>query len=156
MTKFVFTAGSVLRGDDAAGPMLAKMLADSPVAGWEVIDGGQTPEDDLATIRRAQPERVLFVDAASMGLHPGAIRRLCADDVAEQFLITTHSLPMTFLLGQLAQSCADVTFLGIQPRSTEFFDPLSPEVQEALDDVVASLRDGGDFSRFPTMGTEGL
>lgn len=152
MKGIVFTAGSVLRGDDAAGPMLAKMLTDEPVDGWTVIDGGQTPEDDLVTVRRAQPDRVLFVDAAAMGLETGAIHRLTADDVAEQFLITTHSLPMTFLLGQLSDACDDVTFLGIQPGSTEFFDPLSPEVREALDRVVACLRAGGDFAQFTALG----
>lgn len=152
MKGIVLTAGSVLRGDDAAGPLLAKLLVDDPVPDWTVIDGGQTPEDDLATVRRAAPDRVLFVDAAAMGLPVGAVRRLTADDVAEQFLITTHSLPMSFLLRQLAEACDDVTFLGIQPGSTEFFDPLSPPVRTALDGVVTCLRHGGDFTQYPPMG----
>ncbi|WP_080797282.1 hydrogenase 3 maturation endopeptidase HyCI [Arabiibacter massiliensis] len=151
MSGIVFTVGSVLRGDDAAGPMLAKMLEDDPVEGWDVVDGGQTPEDDLAVIRRAAPERIVLVDAAQMGLWPGAVRRLGVDDVARQFLITTHSLPISFLLGELQGICDDVTFLGIQLRSTEFFEPLSPEVRAALDDIAACLRAGGDFSGYATM-----
>lgn len=151
MSNIVLTAGSVLRGDDAAGPMLAKMLEDEPAAGWRVIDGGQTPEDDLATVRRARPDRVLFVDAAAMGLETGAVRRLSADDVARQFLITTHSLPMTFLLGELDAACDDVTFLGVQPGSTEFFDPLSPEVRESIAGIARCLRSGGDFSCYSDL-----
>lgn len=151
MANVVFTAGSVLRGDDAAGPMLAKLLEDDPIPGWDVIDGGQTPEDDLAVIRRMAPDRVLFVDAAAMGRAVGSVYRLTADDVAEQFLFTTHSLPMTFLLGQLYEMCDDVTFLGIQPGTLEFFDPLTPSVRLALDDIVACVREGGDFSRFPEL-----
>lgn len=152
MTKVVFTAGSVLRGDDAAGPMLAKMLTDAPVDGWDVIDGGQTPEDDLAVVRRMRPERVVLVDAAEMGLPVGSVRRLTADDVAVQYLITTHSLPITFLLGELGQMCENVEFLGIQPGSLAFFDPLSPGVWDALDEIVSCLKEGGDFSRYPHVG----
>lgn len=152
MSNMIFTAGSVLRGDDAAGPMLAKMLEDGPVDGWEVVDGGQTPEDDLAVIRRKEPERILFVDAAQMGLETGAVRRLTAQDVAAQFLITTHSLPITFLLNELDRICDFVTFLGIQPGTIDFFEPLSPDVRDALDDIVACLRAGGDFTRYATMG----
>lgn len=32
--NIVFCVGSVLRGDDAAGPLLAKKLEDFPVEGW--------------------------------------------------------------------------------------------------------------------------
>lgn len=39
----VLTAGSVLRADDAAGPVLSKKMEDTPIAGWYTIDGGQTP-----------------------------------------------------------------------------------------------------------------
>lgn len=150
--NIVFTAGSVLRGDDAAGPMLAKLLENDPVEGWDVIDGGQTPEDDLVVVRRAAPARVLFVDAASMGLAPGEVRRLQADDVAKQFLFTTHSLPITFLLNELGKACSDVTFLGVQMRSTEFFDPLTPAVRQAIDGIIECLRAGADFSQYKKMG----
>ncbi|WP_165053871.1 MULTISPECIES: hydrogenase maturation peptidase HycI [unclassified Adlercreutzia] len=144
----VFTVGSVLRGDDAAGPALAKRLADAPVAGWTVVDGGQTPEDDLGYLRRLAPERLLLVDAAAMGHEPGEIRVVTADDVATQFLITTHTLPIAFLLGELEQLCDDVTFLGIQPATTEFFDPLSAPVRRAVDVLYACLERGGDFTCF--------
>ena len=39
--NIVFCVGSVLRGDDAAGPLLAKKLEDFPVEGWTAVDGGQ-------------------------------------------------------------------------------------------------------------------
>ena len=105
----VFCVGSVLRGDDAAGPLLAKRLEDDPVAGWLAVDGGQTPENDLGYLRRLAPQRLLLVDAAAMGLEPGAVRRLRAEDVAVQSLITTHTLPITYLLGELEQMCEEVT-----------------------------------------------
>ena len=136
----VFCVGSVLRGDDAAGPLLAKRLEDDPVAGWLAVDGGQTPENDLGYLRRLAPQRLLLVDAAAMGLEPGAVRRLRAEDV---------TLPITYLLGELEQMCGEVTFLGIQPGGTEFFDPVHPRVLAAVESVYAALAEGGNFEQYP-------
>ena len=140
----VFCVGSVLRGDDAAGPLLA-----APLEGWTAVDGGQTPENDLGYLRRLAPQRLLLVDAAAMGLEPGAVRRLRAEDVAVQSLITTHTLPITYLLGELEQMCGEVTFLGIQPGGTEFFDPVHPRVLAAVESVYAALAEGGNFEQYP-------
>lgn len=60
----VLTAGSVLRADDAAGPVLSKKMEDAPLAGWYTIDGGQTPEDDIIEVKRERPPRLVLVDAA--------------------------------------------------------------------------------------------
>ena len=144
MRKLVFTAGSVLRGDDAAGPMLAKMLFDGPLEGWDVIDGGQTPEDELAVVRRQSPDLLLLVDAADMGLSPGEVRILQEEDVYSDFLITTHSLPLTFLLSELKSCCNEVVFLGIQPSHTEFFAPLHKDVMAAVNHLYNSLKSGDD------------
>lgn len=38
--RIVFGVGSVLRGDDAAGPLLVKKMEDAPIGGWSAIDGG--------------------------------------------------------------------------------------------------------------------
>ena len=59
----VLTAGSVLRADDAAGPVLSKKMEDTPIAGWYTIDGGQTPEDDIIEVKRERPPRLVLVDA---------------------------------------------------------------------------------------------
>lgn len=148
-SKVLLTVGSVLRGDDAAGPMLAKMMSDNQKTDWTVIDGGQTPEDELRIVRRMEPDTVVVVDAADMGLEPGAIRRLCAADVAESFLITTHALPMTFLLDQLNQSAEKVLFLGIQPADTTFFNPLTPAVKAAVEELYDRFSNGEDLEAYP-------
>ena len=62
----VLTAGSVLRADDAAGPVLSKKMEDTPIAGWYTIDGGQTPEDDIIEVKRERPPRLVLVDAADI------------------------------------------------------------------------------------------
>jgi hydrogenase 3 maturation protease len=153
-SKVVFTVGAVLRGDDAAGPMLAKMMEDDPIDGWEIIDGGQMPEDFLAVIRRKSPDILLLVDAADMGLEPGAIRTLDEDSVATDFMVTTHSLPITFLLKELKESCGQVVFLGIQPAQMEFFGALTPEVDQAVQRIYRSLSHGADFDAIAPVGEE--
>lgn len=145
----VFCVGSVLRGDDAAGPLLARYLEEEPVEGWTVVDGGQTPENDLGYLRRLTPRRLLLVDAAAMELAPGAVRRLRPRDVAVQSLITTHTLPITYLLEELAQMCDEVVFLGIQPASTAFFDPVSEPVREAVERIYRDIAAGGNFEMYP-------
>lgn len=144
--KAVLTVGAVLRGDDAAGPMLSKMLEEAPIAGWENIDGGQMPEDQLAVVRRMQPDVLLLVDAADMGAAPGAIAVLDEDDVAANMLFTTHSLPLSFLLKELKGCCGRVVFLGIQPAQLEFMGPLTPEVREAVETIYDMLKKGSDFA----------
>ena len=149
ITKVVFTVGAVLRGDDAAGPMLAKMLEQNPIPGWTCIDGGQTPEDDLAVIRRMQPDVLLLVDAAQMGREPGTIAVVDERDVVSDLLITTYSLPITFLLEDLKKSCKQVVFLGIQPAQLEFMEPLTPEVLRSVERIYEFLKQGADFSHLP-------
>ena len=146
--NIVFCVGSVLRGDDAAGPLLAKMLEDAPLEGWTAVDGGQTPENDLGYMRRLHPRRLVLVDAAAMGLPAGEVRRLTADDVAVQSLITTHTLPITYLLGELEQMCDELVFLGIQPKTTEFLDPVSPAVLAAVEDIYRAIAEGSDFRQY--------
>lgn len=140
--KVVFTVGSVLRGDDAAGPMLAKMMTDDPIEGWEVIDGGQMPEDYLAVIRRARPDVLLLVDAAEMGLAPGTVSVLDEECVAADFIMTTHSLPLSFVLKDLRESCGNVVFLGIQPGHMEFYEALTPAVLDAVSGIYEALARG--------------
>lgn len=150
--KVVLTVGSVLRGDDAAGPMLAKMLEDEPLEGWEVIDGGQTPEDELAVIRRRQPDFLLLVDAADMGLEAGEIRALEEEDVYTDYLITTHALPLSYLLSELRGCCKEICFLGIQPAQTEFFGALTPRVKEAVEGLYEALKSNDVPQRYQQIG----
>lgn len=119
----VLTAGSVLRADDAAGPVLSKKMEDAPIAGWYTIDGGQTPEDDIIEVKRERPPRLVLVDAADMALPVGAIRLLDKRDVARKSMFTTHSLPLSILIEEIEQSCDDIVFVGIQPGDTEFYNP---------------------------------
>lgn len=148
--KLVFTVGAVLRGDDAAGPYLAKLIEEDPVPGWDVIDGGQMPEDYIAVIRRRRPDCVVLVDAAQMGLEPGAVRILHRDSVLSGYLMSTHSLPLTILLDELEGCCNELIFIGVQPGQTDFFASLTPAVRESVEMVYRAIREG-TLTRFEKL-----
>ena len=66
--------------------------------------------------------------------------------VATEFLVTTHSLPITFLLDELRSCCGRVVFLGIQPAHMEFVGALHPDVQAAVEKIYDFLAKGADFA----------
>jgi len=143
MTKrLILTVGNAMMGDDAAGPLLARMLERAPVAEWKVLDGGPAPENLLYRVRELEPVEVLVVDAADMDLIPGEVRRIPAERLEDPFLMSTHTLPLSYLMESLREFVPSVSLLGIQPRVVSFGYPLSAEVKRAVEQVYESLKLG--------------
>jgi hydrogenase 3 maturation protease len=140
MKKLVLTVGNMLMGDDAAGPLLAQSLLASPVDGWEVLDGGSAPENCLHRIRELAPEQILVVDAADMTLEPGQVRLIDDVKLDDPFLMTTHTLPLSYLIESLRETTEKVDLLGIQPQVVAFGYPVSPEVKQAVGQVHKNLK----------------
>jgi hydrogenase 3 maturation protease len=141
-TRLLLAVGNTLMGDDAAGPLLAGKLRQAPLAGWEALDGGAAPENDLHRVRQAAPEYVLVVDAADMDLPPGEVRLISAERLADPFLMTTHTLPLSYLVAALREFVPQVDLLGIQPALVAFGCPVSPSVRQAVEAVYAGLQRG--------------
>lgn len=152
MTNVVFTVGNVMRGDDGAGPLLAEFLEAEPASGWEVVDGGASPENHIHQVRALSPERVLIIDAADMECAPGAVRRIDKDCVADHFLVTTHAIPLNFLIASLRETIPDIAFLGIQPKEVGFYAPMSPEVRRGVEGLHQQLVRGFAIDRYPPIG----
>ena len=138
----LLTVGNGMMGDDGAGVLLAQMLRDDPLEDWAALNGGSAPENVLHHIREMEPRRVLVVDAADMDLPPGSIRRIQSDRMEDPFLITTHTLPLTFLIESLREFVPQVELLGIQPQVVAFGYPMSDEVRQAVGHVYADLKNG--------------
>ncbi|MDU1027483.1 MAG: hydrogenase maturation peptidase HycI, partial [Leclercia adecarboxylata] len=62
----------------------------------------------------------------------------------EMFIMTTHNMPLNYLVDQLKDDVGEVIFLGIQPDIVGFYYPMTPKVKEAVETVYESLaeRDG--------------
>jgi len=138
--RLVLTVGNQMMGDDAAGPLLARLLSATPVPGWQVLDGGPAPENFLHRVRELGPEEVLVIDAADMDLEPGEVRLISAEKLEDPFLMTTHTLPLSYLAESLREFVPLVRLLGIQPRVVSFGYPLSDEVRQAVEQVYEDLK----------------
>lgn len=139
MTDVLLCVGNSMMGDDGAGPLLAETCAANPTGGWVVIDGGSAPENDVVAIRELRPDRLLIVDATDMGLSPGEIRIVDPDDIAEMFMMTTHNMPLNYLIEQLKEDVGEVIFLGIQPDIVGFYYPMTEPIKDAVAEVYRRL-----------------
>ncbi len=141
--RLVLTVGNGMMGDDAAGPLLSGMMEHAPVEGWEVFDGGSAPENCMHQVREMHPDEVLIVDAAEMGLGPGEVRLLTEQVIADQFIMTTHNLPLSFLIQLIKEFVPQVTFVGIQPGTVAFACPMSLPVKQAVETIYDQLKNHG-------------
>lgn len=151
MTDVLLCVGNSMMGDDGAGPLLAEMCAAKPAGEWRVIDGGSAPENDVAAIRDLRPARLLLVDATDMGLNPGEIRVVNPNDIAEMFMMTTHNMPLNYLIDQLKEDVGEVIFLGIQPDIVGFYYPMTPPVKAAVETIYQRLEGWQGQGGFATL-----
>jgi hydrogenase 3 maturation protease len=150
--------GHELRGDDAAGIAVARLLQASLAGAGSltsagrvatagpvmIVDAGPAPENYTGPLCRFQPHVVLFVDAAQIDEPPGTIRYVPWAELVESSYsglgASTHALsPLvlsTFLIAELG---CQVALIGIQPAGDAVAAPLSPRVAEAVDSLVLSL-----------------
>jgi hydrogenase 3 maturation protease len=130
--------GSELRGDDAAGLLVAQKLAtrDSRLV---TLIGGTAPENLTGEIKRLRPSHLIIVDSADLQAAPGAIEVVGYEKIGGHSF-STHSAPLKMMIDYLL---ADIAFepivIGIQPKSLEFGAAVSKEVMKAVDEVVAAL-----------------
>lgn len=137
----VVGVGHELRGDDAAGLAVVRMLqphiasSDTLMA----IEGGPAPENVSGALQRFRPDLVLFVDAAQLDLPAGEIRWLRWQD-AGGVGASTHA-PSLSLLGHylMAELGCEVGLLGIQMADNTLDAPLSPAVAQAVSDLAVIL-----------------
>ncbi len=137
--KIVLTVGNSMMGDDGAGPRLADKLIEQPLDGWQVLDGGGLPEDSLHILRRLKPKMLVLVDAADMGEAPGCVRVIDPQTIASMFIMSTHSLPLNFLIDELKSFIDRVEFIGIQPRDVAFSAPMTSQVCQGVEDIYHGL-----------------
>lgn len=138
-TNVLLAVGNSMMGDDGAGPLLAEMMSKHPIDDWEVIDGGSAPENCVHQIRQLQPDRVIVFDAAEIGEKAGEIRVIDPDSIADMFIMSTHSLPLNFLIDDLKTFIPEVLFVGVQPAIVAFSFPMTEMVEDAVSQLYQQL-----------------
>jgi hydrogenase maturation protease len=142
----VIGCGNLLRGDDAAGPVLVRRLLDRGLPpGVEVADAGTGGMDVAFRMRGA--DRVVLVDACTTGAEPGTL--YCVPGSALEELpplegINLHSFrwdhALAFGRWLLKDDYPDdVVVYLVEAVSFGFGDPLSEPVDRALDALVDRL-----------------
>ena len=131
--------GSPFRGDDAVGPVVAERLR---AVGAAVLDCADEPTRLLELW--AGLDTVVVVDALRSGAAPGTLRRVDAGDgplPRELHLASTHALGIADAL-ELARTLdrapRRVVVLGLEGGSFGIGEELTPEVEAALDGLVAA------------------
>ena len=137
----VLTVGNSMMGDDGAGPLLYQLLRDNPIDGWEAVDGGSAPENANHVVRALQPEKLLIVDATDMELEAGALKIVDKTLIGEMFFMSTHNMPLNFLIEQLEQDIPHIIFVGVQPDLVSFMFPISEKVKSAVENLYVLLKE---------------
>ncbi|NPA74474.1 MAG: hydrogenase maturation peptidase HycI [Euryarchaeota archaeon] len=144
--KVMMGIGNELRGDDSVGIYVARNFKKE---GWHVIVAGQVPEDFTADIKKLQPEHLVLVDAALMGLSPGEMRRVPVEKIPS-VAFSTHGMPLSFFISYLSEYVDKVTLIGIEPLAMEFGTGMSEVVKKAADSLLSLLLNER-FSEIPTL-----
>ena len=132
--------GHELRGDDAAGMMVARMLRPSTSDSFLIIEAGAAAENFTGMVRNFAPDFVLIVDAVLMNQSPGTIRLFDMGDL-EVFSLTSHMLSCHLLALYLQTELrCEVKLLGIQVEHDSLETGLSPKVKQSISIIVQELR----------------
>lgn len=138
--------GSLLRGDDAAGIIVARGLdgfirKTSREKRIKVFIGDTAPENITGEIKKFKPTHVIIIDSADMGKSAGAIELIDADKIGG-VTFSTHQLPLSILADYLIQSLnCQVMVIGIQPKTLSFNSKLSLAVKKSASCCIDAIKE---------------
>jgi hydrogenase maturation protease len=140
----VIGIGNAMRGDDAAGLLVLKRLAQSPPEGVVLATSDGEATRLLAAMEGC--DAVVLVDAVVTGAAPGTVHCWfwgAAAPVLESLRCSTHTLSVVDALAlaeALGRRLPALVIIAVEAQFFELGAPLSPAVAAALDPAVARLR----------------
>jgi hydrogenase 3 maturation protease len=144
----VLGIGNRLGGDDAAGALVVDILDRkrqrlnaSVVDEVMAIDAGTAPESYASVVRRQRPDLLILVDAADMGLTPGALRIITPDRIST-VSFSTHHMPLSMFISYAKEFCGKVLLVGVQPERTETGSSISRVVRKSVGKLAKAILKG--------------
>ncbi|MHA1603305.1 MAG: hydrogenase maturation peptidase HycI [Candidatus Freyarchaeota archaeon] len=132
--------GSEFHGDDYVGVIICKRLKNRVPENVSIIEAGVSPENFTGKLRRINPSHIILIDAADMCSAPGSVRIINSSDIGG-LPISTHHLPLSMFINYLEESTnSSVIFIGIQPKSTNFGESLSSELERVAQNLSHVLK----------------
>ena len=130
--------GNDLRTDDGLGPYIVTSIKfDHPDVMIENV--GSVPEGFARPLAEFGAKRIIMIDAADMQKAPGHIELVTKDRIGG-INISTHSMPLSFLMMYLEQETGgESILLGVQPKSLQFGEGLTQEIQRVSDNIISSI-----------------
>jgi hydrogenase 3 maturation protease len=132
--------GNLLRTDDGIGPVIVKRLdIRHPAIYSEEV--GSVPEAFARNLADFGAQRVIMVDAADMKKSPGHVELVARDRIGG-IALSTHSMPLSFLMMYLEDATdGKTTLLGVQPKSLQFGEGLTSEIEEVVRKIIDILNE---------------
>jgi hydrogenase 3 maturation protease len=134
--KVLLGVGNSLRSDDGAGSFIAQNFKHHC---WLVLDGKTAPENVTSVIKKTQPQLLIIIDATHMNLEVGSFRIIPLEKIVSMH-ISTHSMPLYFLMDYLKDYCQKIVFIGIQPLSTKIGENISKPVLKSCYLLIEILK----------------
>ncbi len=129
--------GNILRGDDGIGSIIARNFKNDD---WLSIDCGVAPENFTSIIKENKPHLVVLIDVVEMELTPGELRIISPEKINTMHL-TTHNIPLSFLISYLKNFTRKIIFIGIQPKFIDYSTSISHEVFKSSKEILSILKD---------------
>ncbi|MDP8247193.1 MAG: hydrogenase maturation protease [Candidatus Tritonobacter lacicola] len=126
--------GNELKADDGAGVVLARrLIADlNSSKRITIISAGSSPENYIRNILAAEPDAIIFIDAADTGGSPGKISLHGAGSLLPS-PPSTHSISPGMIMKMLSfSSQSKIRLLAIQPKTLALNGGISPEVERSI------------------------
>jgi hydrogenase 3 maturation protease len=146
--KIVFGIGNRLGGDDAAGTCVVdilnqrqnktRALLDTEIV---AIDVGTAPESYTSVIRQHRPDLLILVDAADMGLTPGAMRAITREKISI-LSFSTHNIPLSTFISYVDEFCGEILLVGVQPEQTGMGNGLSKAARKSVKKLAETILEG--------------
>jgi hydrogenase 3 maturation protease len=136
----VVGVGNPIREDDNVGLVVLGGLQGKVPESVCLLECEMVPEGYLLDIEEFKPSHVLLIDAAVLGRKPGNADLVKVNEVAAFSAVSSHMLPLRLFCEYIEKTTgAKIRLLLVEPKTMEFGESLSPELQLAASNLTELL-----------------
>ena len=129
--------GNSLRADDHAGVYITERLDVTDKI--KTVNAGEKPELGYDEAIDIKPAKVVFIDAADMGLEAGSFRILYEDTISVRSM-STHKMPVPLISKLIREETgAEVVICGIQPMTVEHMKEMTEPVKDMCNTIISII-----------------